>query len=109
MTTAGDKQTYGFAKWSKKMTSTVDEQPLTTIPEVHLSPNPAGDHITVELDNESNDCTITLFDLYGSNVGTYRLDGKRSTINTDFLSSGVYTLRVQYGGRIASTSMTIIR
>lgn len=106
---AGDKTTNGFAKWSKKMTSSVDEQLLASIPEVRLSPNPASDHITVELDNESNDCTITLFDLYGSNVGTYRLDGRRSTINTDHLSSGVYTLRVQYGGRIASTSMTIIR
>lgn len=106
---AGDKPTYGFAKWNKRKVSSVDEQPLTSIPEVHLSPNPASDHITVELDNESNDCTITLFDLYGSNVGTYRLDGRRSTINTDHLSSGIYTLRVQYGGRIASTSMMIIR
>ena len=107
--TAGDKPTNGFAKWNKRMVSDVQEQPLATIPEVRLSPNPASEHITIELEKESTDCRIDIYDLYGSCVGTYNISGGRSTIGTDNLSSGVYTLRVQYGNKTASKTIAIIK
>ncbi|MBS1538876.1 MAG: T9SS type A sorting domain-containing protein [Bacteroidetes bacterium] len=89
--------------------SSVEEQPLVEMPEVHISPNPASDHITVEFENETTDCRIILYDLYGSCVGSYSVGSGRSTIKTDNLSSGVYTLRVQVGGRIASRTVAIIK
>jgi len=89
--------------------SPVKEQPLATIPEVRLSPNPASDHITIEIEKESNDCRIDLYDLYGSNVGTFNVNGGRSTVRTDNLSSGVYTMRVQYGNKTASKTIAIIK
>ncbi len=106
---AGTQMQGVFYIYNYKEFSSVDEQPLTSDPEVYLSPNPASDHITVELDNEGTDCTITLYDLYGSSVGSYTVEGRRSTINTDYLSSGVYTLRVQYGERTASKTIAIIK
>ncbi len=89
--------------------SPVKEQPLATIPEVRLSPNPASDHITIEIEKESNDCRIDLYDLCGSNVGTFNVNGGRSTVRTDNLSSGVYTMRVQYGNKTASKTIAIIK
>lgn len=106
---AGTQMQGAFYIYNFEEFSSVDEQPIVNIPEVHLSPNPASDHITVELDNESTDCTITLYDLYGSSVGNYSIVGRQSIINTDQLSSGVYTLRVQYGNRTASKTVAIIK
>ncbi|MBK9250167.1 MAG: T9SS type A sorting domain-containing protein [Ignavibacteria bacterium] len=109
---AGDKETEGFAKWNNRPTTDTIVQPKLPeidISEVHIYPNPASDYIVVEFNKDTTDCKVDIYNLYGSSVGSYNIVGRSFTINTEHLAIGVYMLKVYYGDRVASKTITILR
>ncbi|MBS1538176.1 MAG: T9SS type A sorting domain-containing protein [Bacteroidetes bacterium] len=95
--------------YNYELINSVEEQ-NTALNTIHIFPNSASDYITVELGKETSDCRVDIYDLYGSCVGRYTVGNVgRSVIKTDNLSSGVYTVRVQYGDKTATKTIAIIK
>lgn len=59
-----------------------------------IYPNPASNHITVQLDNYSAGTSIEIYNMIGSRILAQDLEGEKSTVNISELSNGVYYLKV---------------
>lgn len=72
----------------------IDENPyLDKI--VKIYPNPVKENINVEIEGVDKVESIKILDLRGSEIFSDYAKTKKSTINTSFLSSGIYLLQVK--------------
>lgn len=68
---------------------TPEERPLEAI-DLHLFPNPAGDHVTITLSGAVDLATYDVYDAQGRSVLTGRLQGDRTDIDLGGAPAGLY-------------------
>jgi hypothetical protein len=61
---------------------------------LHIYPNPSNDAVTIELENNTTQLQIQVFDIFGSVMLSASTKDKKYTFNVKNLPSGVYNVRV---------------
>lgn len=77
---------------------------------VNLYPNPANDHITLQIDTP-NKTNWSIFDVAGKKIRSGKISREQTEIqiNTTHLNDGVYILKLQSGGKAISKKIIITR
>nr|WP_272504864.1 T9SS type A sorting domain-containing protein [Salinibacter ruber] len=86
---------------------------------LHLSapaPNPAAERATLSFAvQEGTKAEVTMYDVLGQRVRTLyegrppREEGRRLTVETRDLPSGVYVVRLRAGGRTQTRRLTVVQ
>jgi len=66
-----------------------------------IYPNPANDHLTIYLPEIPTTAELRIFNLLGEMQLHTTIQGQRSTINTNELAAGVYTIEIRSGNKVA--------
>jgi photosystem II stability/assembly factor-like uncharacterized protein len=89
--------------------TSIDKLPIES-DSIRIFPNPARDHITVDLGKKRIDSRMELYDLQGLCIGKYNIGILGwSSFRTDDLSSAPYTMRVMYDNTIITKPIAIIK
>jgi hypothetical protein len=67
----------------------------TTLSEIRILPNPAGNRITIEIPDFTKNGTLTILTISGQEVMTFQVTESRSYLDISSLPGGVYFLRFQ--------------
>ena len=89
---------YGAPMIRPVLGKSFDYTPVPEVAKLQFSvyPNPAGEQITVVLDNMSNTgCEAVLYDMMGRRVAGFLLNDNYNTLNISDLNSGMYLLQVK--------------
>jgi len=73
-----------------------------------LSPNPASDHININLDKAVQDGSFEIYSIQGRLVGKYQMNGISAHFDVSSLPSGVYYGRLSNSGTTRGTVSFII-
>lgn len=77
---------------------------------ITIYPNPATDVITIQLhDNYTDPLDVEVYDIYGRNVLTNKIETENTTVNCEKLSAGIYVVVLRNNQKIYSTSKIIKR
>jgi len=66
---------------------------------VNIYPNPATDHIYINVQDQNELSSVTLYDYTGREVSQTNVTGRNASLSVKGLSAGVYLLRVDMTGR----------
>lgn len=105
---AGGKESNGFAKWTKTVTSVVEGgDPLASA----AFPNPAHERITIHPGAAfPRDCSVALFDSFGRAVRSASVTGgQQTTFDTQDLASGMYQAVLRSGAAVARLPVAVAR
>jgi len=91
----------------------ITEPVLKSYPKIKVYPNPASNHIIVEmLTGNLNGAIISLYDIEGKLLRSIAMRGRvqRKLISLTGFDKGIYLLKVSYGGKtIGTDKITIIK
>ncbi|MBN2779299.1 MAG: T9SS type A sorting domain-containing protein [Bacteroidales bacterium] len=76
-----------------------NQNPIETIDDVAVYPNPARDYIIIELSGNERNTVVTIFDLFGKEIINTNLNSEHYTIDVSMLKPGVYLVKTQSGLR----------
>jgi hypothetical protein len=74
---------------------------------INLYPNPADDHVIIEVPDEFHH--VTVYNTTGQPVFSQVTEGRQYELKTDAFPAGAYVVRVQTSGGVASRMLTIQR
>ena len=83
----------------------IDENNLANM--LNVYPNPADDHIVVEMNNDNYD-QIMIFDNTGNAVRTESVEGLKVQIDLSGLKPGLYFIQVRSNGTLPSVVKKVI-
>jgi len=69
-------------------------------------PNPAHGQINIKT-NREEEAVVSVFDVQGREVASQKLSGAQGTVNVDFLSAGIYMVKVNQGAKQAVKKIII--
>lgn len=72
-----------------------DFTPENNLPEAHLYPVPAGDHLTFDLGNDQVTRILTIYDVNGQLVTQTSLNGSNPVFYSGNLTEGIYLYRIK--------------
>lgn len=103
------------------MNNTTDEASVTVIFDAVTSiensqsiyinrpyPNPANEQAIFTYNINSQNAVLTIFDIVGNNIGSYKLDANKYVLNTSKLHSGTYLYTITVNGIVEKTDRLIV-
>lgn len=87
---------------------------VTSVPDfdekatMHLSPNPADDHLTIDFGSYNEEVKVTIVDITGKVVYTSAAaDTTRVEVNTEEFAEGIYMVHIQAGDIFGTKKLVI--
>lgn len=85
----------------------VAEEP--TLHDLSAFPNPASDHVRIELERPVKDGRLEILDMYGRVVEVSRMNGSWLNLDVSSLNAGAYLVRLTVGRERLMTTFTVDR
>ncbi len=77
---------------------------------INLFPNPADDHLTIDLGTNYGDTQVTIADISGKVVyTTLATDTQRVEVNTKDFAEGIYVVQIQAGEFIGTKKIVVVK
>jgi hypothetical protein len=88
-------------------TLSIDE--LTLDQTVKIYPNPITDLVHINIANNTENVTTTIYDIIGKKVAVHTMTSETLTLNLNYLESGTYLMQLHFKDTNTSKSFKIIR
>jgi hypothetical protein len=90
------------------MSCTVGINELASSTDFSLYPNPASDHVTISMnENSKHEADIRIYDMTGKEVKNYNTSSSLLTIDRDNLQSGIYFVSITIQGKRLTKKLII--
>lgn len=91
--------------WVRASSVSVHEEGVSSLA---IAPNPTNDVVTIS-SNDASPMMVTIIDGTGATVASMQADGGMATWNTAGIASGMYLVRIERSGTIATRTISVIR
>lgn len=87
--------------------STVEIEDLNRDDNIDIFPNPVNSIVTIQNKSSQKMTHVIIYDLTGKFIQMYELNQELSSINVEYLSTGVYILKIYDNNQVVKTSKLI--
>ncbi len=75
---------------------------------INLFPNPANNHLTIDLGSRNKEVEVTITDIAGKTIyTTIARDTQKVEVNTEDFAKGIYVVKIQSAGFIATKQLVV--